>query len=198
MAEEGVAALSLSEVARRIGIRPPSLYKYFPSRLAIYDALFRQGYEQALAAFRHAARATEPGLPALAAGFDAVGRLHMDNHVLSQLAIWRPVPGFQPTPEAFASSVEFVGEVHTCVVAAVERGQLHPDAASPEGMALLSVLTSGAMSQQMANQPDATFDTGHFTRLTPRLLNLFALAYPPSPPRSKGHDHPPHQPAPGP
>ena len=32
MAEEGVAGLSLSEVARRMGIQPPSLYKYFPLR----------------------------------------------------------------------------------------------------------------------------------------------------------------------
>ena len=35
MDEVGVAGLSMSEVARRVGIRPPSLYKYFPSRLAL-------------------------------------------------------------------------------------------------------------------------------------------------------------------
>ena len=40
MAEDGVAALSLAEVARRMGMRPPSLYQYFPSKLAVYDALF--------------------------------------------------------------------------------------------------------------------------------------------------------------
>ena len=31
MAEEGVNGLSLAEVARRLGVQPPSLYKYFPS-----------------------------------------------------------------------------------------------------------------------------------------------------------------------
>ncbi|HSK35318.1 MAG TPA: helix-turn-helix domain-containing protein [Actinomycetota bacterium] len=35
MAEDGVAALSLAEVARRMGMRPPSLYQYFPSKLAV-------------------------------------------------------------------------------------------------------------------------------------------------------------------
>ncbi|HEY6429119.1 MAG TPA: helix-turn-helix domain-containing protein, partial [Acidimicrobiales bacterium] len=40
MAEEGVNGLSLAEVARRLGVQPPSLYKYFPSLMAIYDALF--------------------------------------------------------------------------------------------------------------------------------------------------------------
>ena len=43
MTEEGVNGLSLAEVARRLGVQPPSLYKYFPSLMAIYDALFRRG-----------------------------------------------------------------------------------------------------------------------------------------------------------
>src|SRR4051794_33534275 len=43
MTEQGVAGLSLGEVARRMGIRPPSLYVYFPSKDALYDALFERG-----------------------------------------------------------------------------------------------------------------------------------------------------------
>ncbi|HEX3979859.1 MAG TPA: helix-turn-helix domain-containing protein, partial [Acidimicrobiales bacterium] len=43
MAEEGVNGLSLAEVARRLGVRPPSLYKYFASIMAVYDALFLRG-----------------------------------------------------------------------------------------------------------------------------------------------------------
>ena len=54
MVEQGVAGLSLGEVARRMGIRPPSLYVYFPSKHALYDALFAQGAELVLA---HDARA---------------------------------------------------------------------------------------------------------------------------------------------
>ena len=37
MNEEGVNGLSLAEVARRLGVQPPSLYKYFPSLMAVYD-----------------------------------------------------------------------------------------------------------------------------------------------------------------
>src|SRR6266498_2864951 len=44
MAEQGVAGLSLGEVARRMGIRPPSLYVYFDSKNALYDAIFAQGW----------------------------------------------------------------------------------------------------------------------------------------------------------
>src|ERR1035438_8733793 len=43
MAEEGVNGLSLAEVARRLGVQPPSIYKYFPSLMAVYDAIFLRG-----------------------------------------------------------------------------------------------------------------------------------------------------------
>ncbi len=44
MAEQGVAGLTLGEVARRMGIRPPSLYGYFDGKHALYDALFERGW----------------------------------------------------------------------------------------------------------------------------------------------------------
>ena len=43
MREQGVGALSLNEVARLVGLRGPALYEYFPSKTAVYDALFRLG-----------------------------------------------------------------------------------------------------------------------------------------------------------
>src|SRR6476469_9107136 len=48
MAEQGVAGLSVGDVARRINIRPPSLYVYFPSKHALYDALFARGAQVVL------------------------------------------------------------------------------------------------------------------------------------------------------
>ena len=179
MAEEGVAGLSLSEVARRMGIQPPSLYKYFPSKLALYDALFQRGARESLAVYRAAAAQAEPGWAALVAGTEAIMRLGLDHQVVAQLLNWRPVPGFEPSPEAFAPSIEFVQEARRLLQVAVDRGELHPDAASEEGPALLSILIAGVMSQQLANQPQASWDQGRFTRLTPRVLKLFRCAYPP-------------------
>src|ERR687884_349506 len=43
MREQGVAALNLNEVARRVGVKTPSLYEYFPGKSALYDELFRLG-----------------------------------------------------------------------------------------------------------------------------------------------------------
>src|SRR4051812_6858156 len=46
--EHGLAALSLRALAAAVGMRAPSLYQYFPSKNAIYDAMFKQGAEAAL------------------------------------------------------------------------------------------------------------------------------------------------------
>ena len=179
MAQEGVAGLSLSEVARRMGIQPPSLYKYFPSKLALYDELFKRGAREALAAFRAAAAWAEPGWAALTAGLEAIMRLGLDHQVAGQLLNWRPVPGFEPSAAAFAPSIELVQDIRRLLAAAADRGELAPAAASEEGAALLSVLVAGVMSQQLANQPRASWEQGRFTRLTPRVLQLFQSAYPP-------------------
>jgi AcrR family transcriptional regulator len=179
MAEEGVAGLSLSEVARRMGIQPPSLYKYFPSKLALYDTLFQRGARESLGVFRAAAARAEPGWAALLAGIEASMRLGFDHQVVAQLLKWRPVPGFEPSPAAFAPSIQFIEEVRRLLEVAADRGELHPDAASEEGAALLSVLVTGVLSQQLANQPRASWDQGRFTSLTPQVLELFRCAYPP-------------------
>src|SRR5919112_121547 len=54
MAEQGVAGLTLGEVARRMGIRPPSLYVYFDGKHALYDALFERGWRLLLEELRAA------------------------------------------------------------------------------------------------------------------------------------------------
>src|SRR3954466_10066531 len=43
MTEHGVGGLSLGEVARRMGMRTPSLYVYFDSKHAVYDAVSARG-----------------------------------------------------------------------------------------------------------------------------------------------------------
>lgn len=174
IARDGAGALSLSAVARRVGIRQPSLYKYFPSRFAVYDELFRRGSVTALETLRQAAAAADPGLPALRAAVTASVRLAVARPVAAQLLVWRPVPGFEPSPEAYAPQLEYVDAVRGMLRDAVELGELHPDAASERGVALLSVLVSGVIGQQLANEPDASPDEGRFVALVDELLDMFS------------------------
>src|SRR5262249_13990545 len=79
MVEDGVNALSIAEIARRLGVQPPSIYKYYDSLLNIYDALFERGQTEHLELMRHAMASAEPGLPAFTAGLDASGRWCLAN-----------------------------------------------------------------------------------------------------------------------
>jgi AcrR family transcriptional regulator len=40
--EEGLAGLSMRDLARRAGVTTPTVYNYFESKNAIYDAMFGQ------------------------------------------------------------------------------------------------------------------------------------------------------------
>jgi len=178
MSEEGVNGLSLAEVARRLGVQPPSIYKYFPSLLAIYDAIFRRGQVEHLEVMREAMADAEPGLAALTAGLEASGRWLLANRPTAQLMFWRPVPNYEPSVEAFAPSVEMVVLQRASLAEAVTAGQLGPEADSEEAVYLVSTLIVGVLSQAMANEPDLEWGEGRFTSTFPKLMKLFAAAYP--------------------
>jgi AcrR family transcriptional regulator len=182
MASEGVAALSLSAVARKVGMQPPSLYQYFPSKMAIYDALFQRGAEQFRDVSREAKRTatTDDVLELDLISMTAFSRWCLANPVYSQLLFWRTVPGFEPSPQAFAPAQEALQDLREHLQAAVDAGRLHPAAATEEGVALYTSITAGVMSQQMANEPDASFEDGRFTRLLPVVLEMFHQRYAPT------------------
>ena len=132
MTDDGVAGLSMASLARALSIQPPSLYKYFASRMAVYDALFRQGQLANLEALRSGMRGAAPGMDAVAAGMEAAGRWAVSHPVLAQLLFWRPVPGFQPTADAFAPALEIIDQLRRALRDAAAAGQVHPDAASDQ------------------------------------------------------------------
>ena len=178
MTEDGVNGLSLSEVARRLGVQPPSIYKYFPSLLAIYDALFLRGQLEHLEVIRQAMGEAKPGLDALTQALEASGRWALANRATAQLLFWRPVPSFEPSAEAFAPSVEMVALQRAALAAAVAAGQLGPGADSDEAVYLVSILITGVLSQAMANEPDLEWGQGRFTPTFPRLMKLLPAVYP--------------------
>ena len=46
--DHGIAGVSLHALAREVGMRQPSLYEYFDSKNALYDAMFADGNRQLL------------------------------------------------------------------------------------------------------------------------------------------------------
>lgn len=177
MTEAGVGALTISEVARRTGMRGPSLYKYFPSLHALYDALFARGLRESSAAAHQALDERPPGVERVRAGCRAMVRWAVENPALAQLLFWRPVPGFAPSPEVFQASRSDMEVLRGELRTAVRLGELSPAADSDDAVRILTVAMSGLLSQQMANQPTAPFEHGDFTRLTDEVLELFLDHY---------------------
>jgi AcrR family transcriptional regulator len=184
MTERGVGGLTVSEVARRMGVRGPSLYKYFPSLHAMYDALFARGLREQERSVRAAADGRPPGVERVRATARAVVAWSVANPALAQLLFWRPVPGFAPSPAVFATSRAQMDEARADLAAAVARGQLAAGADSPDAVALLTVVLGGVISQQLANEPGVPFETGAFSRLTDDAIDMFLTRY-----RPQGADH---------
>lgn len=185
MNADGVNGLSLSEIARRLGVKPPSVYKYFDSLMAIYDAHFARGQLAHLEVMRSAMADANPGLGALSAGLEASGRWCVAHPAIAQLMFWRPVPGFEPTAEAMAPSIEMVRLQRRALADAVAAGELGPGADSDEALWLTSVLVSGVVGQTLANEPASPWGKGRFSSLLPKLLGTLPTLYPPGPARRR-------------
>ena len=177
MTESGVGGLTVSELARRTGVQPPSLYKYFPSLHAIYDVLFARGVAATRAVVADALAGRPEGVTSLRIGTTALVRWAVENPALAQLLFWRPVPGFSPSPAAFEGSIDQMAATRAQLAAAVRRGELVPEADSEEALRLYTVVISGLISQQLANEPGTPFERGAFTRLTDEALDLFFRRY---------------------
>lgn len=145
--EQGLTALSLRELGARVGMKAQSLYSYFPSKHAIYDAMFRQGYEQYLALDPVVIDDDgDDGVRAAAlAGAQQFFDFSLSDPVRYQLLFQRVVPGFEPSPESYALAVQ-----------AYERGvgQLRARGVTDDaGLDLFTAVLTGLVDQQLANDP---------------------------------------------
>lgn len=180
MAEQGAGGLTLGELARRMGIRPPSLYGYFDSKHALYDALFERGWTR-LDAVMAAALATVGEAPDPAAhALEVAGtfvRWAIENPAYAQLMFWRPVPGFAPTERAYAPAVQLMRRSREGFAVLQSRGVLDRSCDLDEALRAWVVIVSGVISQQLSNAPQESFRRGTFTRLLPHLMSMFLAHY---------------------
>jgi len=180
MAEQGVVGLSVGEVARRMGIRPPSLYVYFPSKHALYDALFARGAQEVL---DHVlsddvdlteGQTLDEVLLHVAETF--VG-WSIEHPAFTALLFWRPVPGFAPSAEAYAPAVALIELTRARFADLRDRGLVRSDAELDDVQRDWTVLLSGVISQQLSNAPGESLAEGRFTSALPTLVAMFARHY---------------------
>jgi AcrR family transcriptional regulator len=182
MAEHGVAALNLTEVARRVGLRQPSLYQYFDSRTAVYDALFERGTRAHSELIATAIEGSPGGWAAVRAACRETLRFASEQPALAQLLFNRVVPGFVPSEHAYAPSVRGVELIRAAVAAAVEHGELHQAAATEPGLAILLAVVAGFGSQHNANEPGVTFAESRLIALLDPALGMYVSYFSPARP----------------
>jgi AcrR family transcriptional regulator len=177
VAERGAGAVTIAEIARQMGMRPPSLYKYFSSLHGVYDALFARGNARLASYVDDAVGNLDPGLDRLLEATRAIVRWSMLHRGLAPLLFWRPIPGFEPSPASYALAQHLVERSRADLATAARKGELAPHADTDEVFRLFTSLSAGLCSQQMANEPDATYESGLFTSLTDEALDMFVQRY---------------------
>jgi AcrR family transcriptional regulator len=141
--EQGLGGLNLRDLAPRVGMRAPSLYEYFVSKHAIYDAMFAQGYRQFAAVMAEVdSLSGEAGLRAAARQSLA---FMVEEPARYQLLFHRTIPGFTPSPQSYAESVQVLDRTR----AWFDRNGF----GVPGALDLLISLITGLAGQQIANEP---------------------------------------------
>lgn len=160
---QGITGWSLRELAAAVGVKAPTLYAYVDSKHAIYDVMFRQGWEMLLeigstwtipdettghrAAFKRSTRAfvefctTDP--------------------IRYQLMFQRVIPDFEPSEGAYAASIAAYEQFRAQMAAlgVTEAADLD----------LWTAVSSGLTAQQITNDPGGD----RWTRLVDDAVDMY-------------------------
>lgn len=161
--EKGLASLTLRDVAERVGMRAPSLYNHFPSKLAIYDAMYAQAwsaYDETIDAFlAHLPADPRAALRDVARHFFDFCLADLPRY---QLMNQRSIPGFEPTAESYQPAVRVLARFHALL------RDFHID--DDDAADLYTALVAGLVDQQWANDPGGT----RWRRLLNRTIDMYA------------------------
>jgi AcrR family transcriptional regulator len=158
---EGVAALSMRELARSLEIRPQSVAHYFPAKAALLDALFRDGFSDLADSLRSASIRDAVPAEALVAAVRIVLVFCASSPARYHLMLQRTVPGFTPTPESHKVALETLGLLLDRLTAA--------GVTDPADVDVFRGLVNGLAAEQIANDPGGQ----RFIRRADHAVRLF-------------------------
>lgn len=157
---DGLSGISLRSLANRVGLRQPSLYAYFDSKLALYDAMFADGCRQLLEFIADLQPTDDPkqDLIEFVARIVEFSSADIERH---QLLFQRTLPGFEPSPASYEVAIEFYSRGTALLHAAgVTRA---------EDVDLFTALSAGLTHQQVANDPGGD----RWVKQSPRVVEMF-------------------------
>lgn len=174
MREEGVAALSIQELARRMNMRAPSLYNYFASKNEIYDALFQLG--QCMFESQISEYLTDDDWQSQLSGLmKSYLDFALENPELYQLCFERPVPGFVPSQKSLEISFGILERLYAQVKTWLP--SLNTTLNERQLTDFLIAFNHGITALHLANQPDVPLDESRFASLAPAFLAMLDQAW---------------------
>lgn len=169
---DGLGALSMREIGARVGMRAQSLYAYFPSKFAIFDAMFAEANRELLRRLRELEPVGDP-----VAALRIQKRLFLDFCVEDparyQLLFQRTIPGFEPSPEAYEPALQVLDAGRQALRACGITSSRAVDA--------WTAMAAGQAAQQNANEPGGD----RWIRLADELTDMFLAHYTPATHRGK-------------
>lgn len=159
--EHGIQLISLRDLAKAVGMQQPSLYAYFDSKNALYDAMFADGNRQLLETLDSVTPPVDPRA-ALKAYLRAFADFAVADPARNSLLFRRVIPGFEPSAESYAVAVEVLGRVVSVMNAAgvTDRGDID----------CLVAMTAGLIEAQLSNEPGGDRWLRHLNRMTDVLV----------------------------
>ena len=154
--EHGVGGVSLHELARAVGMRQPSLYEYFDSKHALYDAMFADGNRQLLERLAAVKFPTGPRA-AVKKYLATIVAFCVEDRARYELLFQRHLPGFTPSPKSYALAEDVLGRLVKLLGDAGVTGQGDIDC--------VVAITAGLMEAQMSNDPGGNRWARHLNRL---------------------------------
>jgi AcrR family transcriptional regulator len=176
MREEGVAAISMQELARRMEMRAPSLYNYFSGKTEIYDTLFRLGFTMYDVHIKELMKASTGLRDELRINIEGYMSFALENPDLYQLCFERPVPGFVPSKESLELSFGILDQSYQR--ARQYKKELDTKLTGQQIVDTVIAISHGLTAMHLANEPQLPLGQGRFGSLIPIVLSILEKAMP--------------------
>lgn len=177
MREEGVGGLTMKLLARRVGMKAPSLYNYFPNKLAIYEAIFARGMRQFREGMAEKLSRAKSAAEVRHAVMEHYMSFALENPELFQLLFERPIPGFVPSEEGLQEGQKLLALGVKITEQQQQAGELDPSIPPEQARDLFIALNHGLTALHLANEPELPIGEGRFGSLMPLALKAIALVY---------------------
>ncbi len=145
-ATEGVGGITIRDLAERVGLKAPSLYEYFPSKNAVYDAMFVDGWRTFREVMAVGAARRRPARPCCSPCRSTWRGSGWTSRPGSRSSASGPSPASSRRAQAYAEA--------TAVLDDIAAEMASHGLTDPRAIDLFIAMVTGLVSQQIANEPD--------------------------------------------